>query len=109
MGSDDLGDHRVPDVSPDEVGTPQIRAWGDDIDSDHVVDRRQSREGAGDLSSECSGDSGDENYPAHDVVPVRLSGERSGSLAETATSDPRLLEELAVLLLRHALTALLDD
>jgi hypothetical protein len=33
----------------------------------------------------------------------------SGSLAETTTLDARLLEQLAVLLLGHALATLLDD
>jgi hypothetical protein len=34
---------------------------------------------------------------------------KSRLLAETATLDARLLQQLAVLLLRHALATLLDD
>jgi len=38
-----------------------------------------------------------------------VAARRPASLAELATRHTRLLEELAVLLLRHALATLLDD
>jgi hypothetical protein len=61
-------------------------------------------ERAGAPAAEVTGDPGDE----HDLVAAG-HGEGAALLPELATLDARLLQELAVLLLRHALATLLDD
>src|SRR5699024_5682424 len=73
-----------------------------DVHTDHTVDCRVLRHLAREPPAEVPRDSGDQHDPAHDQSPC-------GLLAELATLDARPLQQLAVLLLGHALAALLDD
>src|SRR5690606_39671254 len=75
---------------------------GDDVHPDDAVNGRVVRQSRGERASEVLGTPADEDDPAHDAV-------RRDLLAQLATLDARLLQQLAVLLLRHALAALLDD
>ena len=62
-----------------------------------------SGEGASEPGTKVTPDSGDENDSADAAHRTR------GLLPELATLDARLLQQLAVLLLGHALAPLLDD
>ena len=97
---DDLGDHRVADVGADEGHLADVTARWDDVHTDDAVHGRVVRGYPREAPPEVTRDPGDEHHPAHG---------RDGLLAELASLHARLLEQLAVLLLRHTLATLLDD
>jgi hypothetical protein len=112
---DHLGDHRVADVGADERDVADVVARGYGVDADHPVDAGVGGEAAREPTPEVSGDPGDQDdlgcVSAHSVlldVLARRTVERD-LLSELASLDARLLQQLAMLLLRHPLATLLDD
>ena len=103
---DHLGDHRVADVGADERDVADVAARRDDVDADDPVDGRVGGERAREPAPEVSRDPGDQDDLAGGCPSALPS---AALLAELATLDARLLQQLAVLLLRHALAPLLDD
>jgi hypothetical protein len=75
-----------------------------------MVDVGVSGESGRETATEVLGDPGDQydttHRPTHDVGRLTPAGKL---LALTTALDARLLQQLAMLLLGHALTALLDD
>jgi len=107
LGGDHLGDHRITDVGPNEAHISQVPARGHDIDADDAFDVRLRSDTAGKPAAEIPADPGDQDDTTHGQAfdagfPRRL-------LARATPLDPRLLQQLAVLLLGHSLLALLDD
>ena len=94
-----LGDDRTADVRAHEGDVADVTARRDDIDADDTVDGRVAGGSAREAATDVPGDPGDQHDPAH----------ATELLAELATLHARLLEQLAVLLLGHALAPLLDD
>ena len=97
---DDLRDDRVADVGADEGDVADVTARRDRVHADDSIDGRVAGRGAREASSDVPGDPGDQHDPPHG---------RGVLLAELAALHARLLEQLAVLLLGHALAPLLDD
>ena len=110
---DDLRDDRVADVGAHERHLADVALGRHDVDADDARDPRVLGQVSRSLAPEVSGDPGDQHHSAHVKPPSDgvENGSRKGRslLAELATLDARLLEQLAVLLLRHALAPLLDD
>ena len=102
LAHDHLRDDRVADVGAHEVGLAEVTPRRHHVDADDALDPRRPRELRREATPEIAGNAGDENDLAH-------GGGGSGLLAEAATLHARLLQQLAVLLLRHALATLLDD
>src|SRR5690606_24468562 len=98
---DDLGDHRRANVCTHEGDVSDVSAGWHDVHPDHAIHCRVVRQLHGETPRQVPGDPGDQYDPAH--------GRAQDLLAEFTTLHARLLEQLAVLLLRHALAALLDD
>src|SRR5262249_19431558 len=74
------------------------------VDADHAVDVGVRGKTARETAAEVTGDPGDQDDLPHGRLPPD-----EGLLAELAALDARLLQQLAVLLLRHPLAALLAD
>src|SRR5690606_14068758 len=89
----------VADVGPDELDLTDVTAGRNDVHPDDAVNGGVGCCVARESAPDVPGDPGDQHDPPHG---------REVLLAELATLDARLLEQLAVLLLRHALAALLD-
>jgi hypothetical protein len=117
LTGDDLRDDGVADVRPDEPDPAEFGPWWDDIDADHGSDTGISCQAAGTTSTGVPGDAGNHYYLCHEypqpdsnsIDATLRTGRRELLLAELAALHPRLLQQLAVLLLRHTLTALLDN
>ena len=128
--ADYLGDERIADVGADELGAAhppqQVLARCDGVDGDDVVDRRVLREPGGQVSAKepaCAGDQHDLGVAQGAIVVPRVTAPGAvlrihpvqpidGALkllAEFSALHPGATKQLAMLLLRHALTPLLDD
>ena len=103
---DDLRDDRVADVGAHERDVADVAARRHGVDADDPGDSGVGRGSARELPTEVARDPGDEDDPAG---AAHTANEPRGLLAELATLDARLLQQLAVLLLGHALAPLLDD
>ena len=101
-GRDDLGDDRVADVGAHELGATEVLRGRDEVDPDDPLDGGLGRELARETSAEVSRHPGDEHDASRASGAVR-------ALLLVAPLDAGLLQQLAVLLLRHPLAALLDD
>jgi hypothetical protein len=103
-----LGDERVADVGANELGPAENREISRPrrhrVDADDPLDRRVGGEQAGQPAPEEPADASDQN----DGRPCLLAPDE-GTLLLVASLDARLLQQLAVLLLGHPLTPLLDD
>jgi len=93
----ELADDRSPDVGADELDAAEVACGRAGVDADDTFDAGLLSESVGNPGRELTSDTGDEDDPAH------------GLLAQFAPLDARALQHLAVLLLRHPLTTLLDD
>ncbi len=100
---DHLGDDRVADVGADELRAAEVGARRDDVDADHSVDAGLVVEQPDEVAAQVSGDPRHEHHTAHRAPPP------GWVLLLVAALHARPLEQLAVLLLRHALAPLLDD
>jgi hypothetical protein len=99
LGGEYLGDDGGADVGAEEADVTEVRTRRDHVDSDHGVHAGVGSEPAGETAADGTAHAGDEHDATHG---------RCRLLALAATLDARLLEQLAVLLLRHPLAALLD-
>src|SRR5680860_1132330 len=117
----------------DDLGTADVVQRRDDIDTDDTFDARLGREQAHEATTEVAGHASHQNHIRHEppslaavVSPppgfendpsqsgTKARHHRDGprmkrALLLVATLVTRLAQQLAVLLLRHALAALLDD
>jgi hypothetical protein len=93
----ELADDRCADVGADKLDAAEVAERRTGVDTNDAFDAGSLSEGARNPGSKLTGDTGDEDNPAH------------GLLAQFAALDARALQHLAVLLLRHPLTTLLDD
>ena len=108
LGGDHLGDHRVADVGADERARAEVaRAAGRRRRRSPGRSPGSPRAGAREPAAEVARDPGDERRQR----PMRRSpsGAPAAATCRAAALDARLLQQLAVLLLRHPLAALLDD
>ena len=103
-GRNHLGNNGIADVGAYEIGVAQVVAGRDHVDTDDL-DVLLGGERTGESGTQVARDSGDEDDPVRGhqgALSRRL-------LACAAALDPCALEQLAMLLLRHPLAALLDD
>ena len=117
------GDDRTAKVDADKLGAAEIVPRRNDVDTEHPVDVRIGGEKARETAPEVAGDTSDQYDARHYIQPPAASpptsrphlkcasprGTETLLLPQTPALNARLLEELAVLLLRHSLTTLLDD
>ena len=100
---DHLGDDRVADVGPHELGAAEVSFGRNDVDTDDPLDVGVLLEELRQPAAEVARDPGDQD----DCGAIRTSG--AAALLLVAALDAGLAQQLAVLLLRHPLAALLDD
>src|SRR5690606_7670625 len=121
---------RAADVGTDELRAPDGVARGEQVDADDPLERGVLGEAPDDAPGQVAGDTGDHDDPRHATSwggsvtgadhdpestwdrrrPRRrpLDGAAVGGSLLVATLVTRLAQQLAVLLLRHPLAALLD-
>ncbi len=104
---DHLRDDGVADVGAHEAHVTEVLARWHHVDADDALDVVVGGERARKPSTEVRRDPGHQDDASH-PQPTDTRSE-PGLLALTAALDARALEQLAVLLLGHALAALLDD
>ena len=104
VGRDHLGDDRIADIGSDERRATQVVPRRNDVDADHAV-VTIGRQRPGEPRPQIPGNPGDEDNLRFGH-PCSRAG---GLLARAAALDTGALEQLAMLLLRHPLAALLDD
>jgi hypothetical protein len=102
-GSNHFGNNGIANVGTDEIGPTQVVPRRNHVDPDNLGVLLGKR--SGESGTQVTRDSSDEDdpFPGH-------QGLQSGRLlARAAALDPCALEQLAMLLFRHPLAALLDD
>ena len=103
-GRNHLGNNGIANVGAYEISLAQVVARRDHVDTDDLG-VLLGGERTGESGTQVARDSGDEDYPVRGH-----QGARSRRLLACAAAlDPCALEQLAMLLLRHPLAALLDD